>query len=154
MEDKLNFEINGLAFNDTSQYYLQNMAKWAKFLAIIGFVSCGLMVTLGIGVSAFLSTMSNMTNNPSLAAFNPSVLGFVYVAIGAIYFFPSLYLYQFAISGKRAIEEQDAELLATAMGKHHSVYKFMGIFTAIIFGFYALVLVLAILIGGGAALFG
>lgn len=157
MEDKLDFEISGLSLNETAQYFLKDTAKWAKFLAIVGFVGCGIMVLLAIGMGFFMNSLKGeMQQNNPLFNFGGTELfiSFFYIAFAALYFFPCLYLFQFAKTAKKGIEEQDSQLIAEALDKHHSVYKFMGILTAIMLGMYAFIIIIAVLIGGGAALFG
>lgn len=154
MEDKLNFEISGLSLGEEAQYYLLNTAKWAKFLAIVGFVFCAIMVLAGIGMSAFMSSIGDTMaqTNPAFSAMGGGLFfGVFYIAFAALYFFPCLYLYQFAISAKRGIEEQDSPLISAAMDKQHSMYKFMGILMAIMLGMYALIIAVALIVGGFAA---
>jgi cell division protein FtsX len=68
--------------------------------------------------------------------------------IGALYFFPSLYLYQFASKVKQAILLTDKIQMAASLEKLKSFFKFWGIFMIVILGFYALMLV-GVMIGVG-----
>src|SRR3954471_14343410 len=62
-------------------------APWAHFLAIVGFCSVGLLIVVGVLAGA----VGSATGRPDLV-----VLMVVYPLSALIYFFPSLYLLQYA----------------------------------------------------------
>lgn len=139
MNDTTPENIN-LYLNDAAKYYLGDTAKWAKFLAIMGFVGCGILVLIGLFFSLFMSTMGKFSSSEMPF----SGFGLIYVALAALYFFPSLYLFQFAKNAKLALQTEDSDLLATAIDKHHSAFKFIGILTATVLGLYALIFIFVI----------
>lgn len=118
--------------------YLQETAKWGKFLAIVGFVMLGLVV-LGI---LFALTLSPSSLFSELIGFGGMGAGmgifmfFYLLFVIAIIFFPSYYLYKFSTQIKSAINSNDDVVLTEAFGNLKSLYKFWGIFIAIILGFY------------------
>lgn len=145
MEDKLHFE-EGLSLNDTSQYHLGQTAKWGKFLAIAGFIMCGLLVVFGLGFGFFMSSMISQIDEvtPGLGSMY-SGMGLIYVGLAALYFFPTLNLYRFSKRAKLALETQNSEEIASSFDQLHSLFKFMGIMTIIVLGFYAIAIVFGLI---------
>jgi hypothetical protein len=46
----------GFGIDQSSRAHLAEAAKWAKFLAIVGFVMCGLIIVLSFFIGALFST--------------------------------------------------------------------------------------------------
>lgn len=124
--------------------HLREAAKWAKFIAIVGFVMVGLMV-LGALVVAF--TFSNFENEFLPASIGGVGIALVYLIIAAIYFFPILYLFRFAQAAKHSVKNNDSSDLVEAMRNLKSHYTFIGVLLIIFIGIYALFF-LAMIIGG------
>lgn len=135
------------------QEFLKETAKWGKFLGIVGFVMVGIFVLLGIFMAFFMgSMMADMGEAGAFGGAMGGALGFVYVILGLMYLFPSLYLYRFSKKMKIALDQHDQQYLYDSFQNLKSLYKFMGIFMAVILGIYALGLVFGIL-GGIASVF-
>lgn len=133
---------------DTSRGFLLETAKWGKFLAIVGFVMTGLMVIGGLFFSTIFASIPGMTDNPAMPL-GAGFMGAMYVIGGAFYFFPSWYLFRFATRTKDALLNYSTDTLTEGLENLKSVYKFWGIFTAIIVGIYGIILVFGLI----AALF-
>lgn len=120
--------------------YLMESCKWGKFLSIIGFVSVGFMVILGFGVMAMFSAfMPEMPQNAALP-FGGGFLGTIYLLMALLYFFPTLYLYRFSTKTKAALQNMSQDAMTEAFLNLKSMFKFMGVFMAVILGFYALMI--------------
>ncbi|MCR8559797.1 DUF5362 domain-containing protein [Mucilaginibacter sp. BJC16-A38] len=74
-----------------------------------------------------------------------------YLLIGLVYFFFSLYLYQFGSQVKKGIMFFDNNHVTGAFGKLKSFFKLWGILTIIILCLYALIIIGAIIFGAAAA---
>ena len=73
------------------------------------------------------------------------VLGVVYLILGIIYIPPVIYLYKFSVEAKKATDSKDSALIASALKNLKKHYRFVGVFTIVIFGIYILaILVFAI----------
>jgi hypothetical protein len=125
--------------------FLQESAKWSKFMAIIGFIGIGLMVLVSLFMAIGFSAMSASTM-PELP-FPMSVFSILYVLFAAIYFFPVYYLYQYATKTSAALHSKNKQLLADGLENLKSHHKFLGIFTLIIVSLYGFLFVFAILGG-------
>ena len=125
--------------------FLQESAKWSKFIAIIGFIGIGLMVLVSLFMAIGFSAMSASTM-PELP-FPMSVFSILYVLFAAIYFFPVYYLYQYATKTSAALHSKNKQLLTDGLENLKSHHKFLGIFTLIIISLYGFIFVFAILGG-------
>ncbi|KYP15029.1 DUF5362 family protein [Flavihumibacter sp. CACIAM 22H1] len=131
-----------LQVDGISSSYLAETAKWAKFLSIIGFIVCGILVLAGIFMGSILSDLSSMGGNPGVFAGGGSIfISILYVAMSALYFFPCLYLYRFAVAMKTALQANDALQLQTSFKNLKSSFRFVGILTIILLSLYVLIFV-------------
>ena len=148
MEDNLHVE-NGenLVIDWRSKEFLKETAKWAKFLAILGFVGIGLTV---LGSLVMLFAPSSLMSNGDFPFGGKIFMMLLYLAFAVLYYFPISYLYQFSENTKKAIENNDNNAIRDAFEFLKSHYKFMGILTIILLSFYAIIIFIG-LIGAGAA---
>ncbi|MXV52492.1 hypothetical protein GS399_16070 [Pedobacter sp. HMF7647] len=152
LQDDDNQEFPDMKFNDTIQYYVYEAAKWAKILSIVGFCIIGLIVVFALFIGSVLTFLGKFGGGMMPANVSAGSLTVAYLFMAAIYFFPTLYLYQFASNARDGVGYNSEAQLTEAFSKLKSFFKFWGVFTLIIIGFYA-ILFLFIMIGGvGAAL--
>lgn len=135
---------NQLIISGEAATHLRESGSWGTFLAIVGFVFIGLFVLIGLFASTIFAQLGTSAGISSVA------FTVVYLCLGALYFFPTLYLYRFSIRIKEALQKRDSILLTDALESLKSFWKFMGILTAVILGLYVLVFLGGIL---GGALF-
>ncbi len=130
--------------------FLHETARWAKFIAIVGFVFFGIAVLLIlIGGGTFLSLMtSNLGGGVGGGVGLIVVFYFIIFAIG---FMVLLALYRFATNLQMALQADDQMYLTTAFENLKRYFKITGIMTAIVVGIYALFLVFGLLFGIGSA---
>ena len=142
-----------LQIDHQSNAYLSEAAKWARFLAIIGFIFCGLFVLFGLFAGTFTSVMLNRLSsvdpNYSGGAVNAmtGVYMVVFILCALLYFFPCLYLFRFATRMRTALANNDQSVLVNSFGSLKSFYKFLGILAIIglcIFGLEIIFVIIAI----------
>jgi hypothetical protein len=126
-----------LVLSHSSQNYLNETLKWAKFLAIIMFILGGIMVLVGM---ATLITAGSISPAPFMG-YSSIFLGFMIIAMALLYFFPAYYLYQFSDKMKLALQNQHAEQLDESFRNLKSHYKFIGTLLMIVLSFYAVILI-------------
>jgi len=120
---------------------LRTIGKWAKFLAIMGFILIGFMLLAGIFIGGILSRVPN-----AMATGMPTgVFTLIYFGLGALYFFPVLYLYRFANYIEKALAFNSPQQLTQAFSNLKSHYKFIGIVVIAMIAFYVLMFFGAIL---------
>lgn len=128
-------------FNNTEiTNYLMETSKWGKFLAIVGYISIGILVLLAIFMMIGLSTMGNLTGTE----FPMGVFGFTYIILGAMYFFPVNYLYKFSVQIKKGLNSKDITTITAGFQNLKSLFKFMAIVTIVILSIYGLMLLVAV----------
>jgi hypothetical protein len=135
--ETLDSNINSDGISEKMKTYLLETAKWAKFLAITGFIISGLTILIGFSMlfgSAMLTGPSKFGGGMRM-----SLTGGVYVLMTLLYFFPTLYLFQFAIKTKSSISSGQMQNLEVGFEKLKSLFKFFGIFIIVILSMYALV---------------
>ncbi|MBX2871152.1 MAG: DUF5362 domain-containing protein [Saprospiraceae bacterium] len=140
--------FGGSTLNSEIKSYLAETAKWGYFLSIVGFIGIGFMVLAGLFMGSFMSTLG--LGAAGMGLINPAIFTVIYLLMAALYFFPVLYLFKFSTKMKVALRSDNEAELTTSFQNLKSLYKFMGILTAIILGLYALIFVFGMI--GGAML--
>lgn len=127
--------------SDSIKSYLAESARWAKFIAIVSFVLLGLgVISVLLGGGALLAA--------GIPGGGGGLIMLVYIIVIGITFIPIYYLYQFAIKTQMALLNDSQVALQDAFECHKSMFKFYGIFLAIMLGFYALVFIGGLLFAG------
>jgi len=132
---------------------LVEAAKWAKFIAIIGFIGTGFMVIVGLFFGTIMGMVNRLegTETAALPSFVGAVVAVVYILLALLYFFPLKYLYDFSSKVKRAIEITDQDLFSEAILKLKSHYKYIGILMIVMICLYILGIIISIIAGVAAA---
>ena len=154
MDQQSNTSLFELQVTNDSKSHLASAASWARFLAICGMVGIILMV-VGGSYAALVVTKTDpeIRDIYRESGISPEGLGagiiFVYVIAGLLYFFPCLFLLQFANKMKTALTEGDDLMLSESFRSLKKTFRYMGVLTII---FLALFLfgMLAGALGGGS----
>ena len=126
--------------------YLTEAAKWAKFLSIIWFIICVMLVLTGVFSGSFFAAISQMDSElDSMGSLGAGFFSIWFIIMALLYFFPSLYLYNFASKMQTALRNNDQISLNTSFKNLKSCLKFWGVFLIIILCFYALAMIFAML---------
>jgi len=129
--------------SDKSAKFLNVARRWAMFIAIIGFVFSGLMVIFALFIillSGFLSRYSGFPGHMPSGLF-----GLLYIAIGALYFIQSLFLYKFSNSTKSALINYSSSDMEEAFKNLNNYFTFYGIMFIIGFAIFVLVIIAAVI---------
>lgn len=145
---------NDLAVNSISRGFLTETAKWAKFLAILGFIGCGFMAIAAFFLPVLMSLMPGNEMMPMggalMARGMSAMLTVIYLCFAILLLMPCLYLYRFSTKMKSALIQSDTEVLDSSFSNLKSFFKFYGIMMIIVLSFYVLIFILAIV---GATIF-
>ena len=144
--------IFGLSIDEINRAHLTEASKWGRFLAIIGFVICGLIVLGGLVAAFTLSSMENQLSDlppqyRSSSSFTSALgvgaaIGYILVAI--IYFFPCLFLLRFSNSMKTALAGNDQVQLTESFKNLKVMFRYVGIITIIVLSIYILLLIFGV----------
>jgi|SRR6185437_11853113 hypothetical protein len=133
-----------LQLDQQATTYLSESARWARFLSVLGFVMCALLILVGLFMGSIVSTALSSSMGAG-SYFGGTFFTMLYVIIALVYFFPCLYLFQFGSKMRTALRNNDQELLSLSLKNLKSCFKFFGILAIIVLGLYALALVAAII---------
>ncbi len=136
---------------------LRRTAKWARFLAIVGFVMIGFMVLIGLFAGSFMgmvlakqSSLTGMPVNGALGAFG-ALYTVLFLLIALFYFFPTLYLYRFASRTLKTVDGPfDGAVFSSGLDSLRKLFAFMGVLTLIVLCVYGLVFLIGAI--GAAAM--
>lgn len=128
-------DVNSQVINSIEEF-----SKWAKFLAIVGFVFTGLMV---------LSALFMFGAGASYRYFGGSMFGgsLMNIIMAVLYFFPCLYLYNSAVNLLKAVRGSDQFSFEEGFKNLNSCFKFVGVLTIVALSLYALAILLLIMGG-------
>jgi hypothetical protein len=148
-------QLFSLTIDPIIKSHLSETARWGKFLSIMGFILCGLVIILGIFFGTFFNTIISRTETPYNSPLNSgsfgAIMAVVYIIIAVIYFFPCLFLYRFSIKMKAALNGNEQTDLSLAFQNLKSLFRYVGVITVIILAIYLIIFLFAIL---GAAFVG
>lgn len=124
----------------TGLKWLNDAARWARFIAIIGFISIGFMVLAGIIIGPVLSYLNQDMMMPAgNTPLSSSWFALFYIIFSAIYFFPIYFLYQFSNKTIVAYKAKDEEMLNASFVYLKRHFKFIGILIIIVIALYILI---------------
>ena len=133
----------GLNIDAASKMHLVEAAKWGKFLAIVGFVMCGLIVVGGLVMATIVGSMSRTYGNDMPAGFGATfgpTFMVVYIIIAALYFFPCLFLLRFSNKMKVALASDNQSELTSSFQNLKVLFRYVGILIIVALSFYIIAL--------------
>lgn len=137
----------GLLIDDTAKTYLQETARWGKFLSIFGIIISALMLMGGL---AFIFTGVGAVY--SAAGVSPTLIGIIYISFTAVYLYPFIALLRFSTKVKEAIVLNDNTTLSTSFRFLKNHFKSIGIIIIVMIAIYVLLFLFLLVMGGVAAL--
>jgi len=133
-----------LHLDQQSVLYLGESARWARFLAILGFIYIGLLLLISLFAGALVSNMMSGMGTSDVRDIGYFSTGFVTIIILAaalILFFPVLYLYNYATKLRRALRNNEQAVLTESLKNLKSFFKFYGILAIIVISLYILMFI-------------
>jgi len=130
-EEAKTFDIS---LSEKSNDYLKKAAPWMKFVSIVGFIMCGIMVI------AALVMMLNSGNTFTGSTAGVGV-GLVYLVGAVIFFFINRFLFLYANGVNKVYKLNDYDALETAFKMQKNFWKIVGIFFIIYISLIAIAMV-------------
>ncbi len=150
MEQNITTDNFGLHVDNGNIPYLAEAAKWGKFLSILGFIFCALIVLVALLAGTFMSTLLSQFESQGMAglgSISGTVIIIYYLLIAVLYFFPCLFLFNFSSKMQTAIRNNDQIYLNNSFKNLKSLFKFWGILTVIFLCIFAVGIIFAIVVG-------
>lgn len=140
-----------LSIDPAAKAHLAETARWARFLAITGFVFLLLMVALGVYSSLTISRYEDMFNGSSgqrgLLQGVGAGMAVAYLILAVVGFFPLLFLLRFANGMHTALSGNNQVALDTAFQQLKVYFRYLGILLIISLVMMALSVLIGILGG-------
>jgi hypothetical protein len=127
--------------------HLRATKPWARLVSMVGFVGSGLILLVGL-ILPFVGAFSHNVGG----AVGGIAMGIVYVLLGCLYFFPSLFLFRYASAIHRLLVTGDSESMELALSHQRSFWRFIGIATLVVLCLYAVALVVIVIVAVGSAM--
>jgi hypothetical protein len=143
--EEYNQEQNVLRVDSSSRSYMLETARWAKFLAIMGFVAMGIIM---LGAIALMFTKMPMTEDSTTAftaGYKTGMLLF-YIILILIFFYPMYALLKFANLVKTSVATQNQQEFDEAFRFLKNTFKFWGIYTIVLLFIYGVTIIFALTI--------
>ncbi len=140
----------GLSIDTTGREHLKEAARWARFLAIVGFVFIALVALFLIAGGSYFANMFGRVNqyndlNSGFTTGMTIAIIIYYLCVALLVFFAYLFLYRFAVNMKMALQGNNQELLNRSFQNLKILYRYWGILTIIALIFVGLSFIIAIL---------
>ena len=134
--------VGEILLTQDGKKYLGQIAKWTKFLSVLGFVLLGISLLLILTFGVVITSTNRYEMMMGSGYYNPGVFHWsyavVYIIIIAIYFIPLYYLYQFSNKTKQALLASDTDVLTDALHFLKKHYVFIGVFVIVCLVLYLL----------------
>ena len=136
---------NPLVITNEAYKSLLSSSKWAKFLAIIGFIGIGLTVVFGLLTSISMSTMIEKvpSDNP-LFYINGGFIAVIYLVTGFAFLFPLIALYKYASKINRGLQVRDQLTIDSAFDNLRKFFKYYGILIIVFLSIYLILFLVLI----------
>lgn len=131
-------EVNShpqLIITEEIRSYIYDVAKWANFLAVVGFVIAAFMLLAALTIGTAMNT------NPQVAAMmgtlgnvGSTAITVVFIAYGLAIFYPSLLLSKYARKTKIGVLYGEQESLNESFSALKSLFKYWGVIVIILIG--------------------
>src|SRR5688500_18895143 len=114
MEQMSNTSLFSLSIDPVTKAHLSETTRWAKFLAIVGFIFLGLILIAGLVMVATMSTLTagieqDTQGFGTMAQYGVGLMAFFYIIMVLIMFFPLLFMLRFANKMRAALDRNDQQ---------------------------------------------
>ena len=134
---------NFIMINSEVKNYLLQTSKWAKFLAIMGYVVVVLLILIALVFIFGFSLISQFKYPLSSMGY----VGYLYIIMAVVYYFPVTYLYKFSVEMNKGLKSNDEQSIILGFKKLKSLFRFMGIFTIVVLSMYVVGIVGFMIVG-------
>ena len=125
--------------------YLSESSKWARFIAICGFIFCVMIAMIGIFAGTIFASMGAALGE--MGAIGGGFFTVFYLILAVLMFFPNLYLFRFSSRIRQMTNMNEPTQLQEGLRNLKGYFKFVGIMLIILLCFYALAIVGGVVAG-------
>jgi hypothetical protein len=126
-----------LQIDSQANHFLSETARWAKFLSIVGFVMCGILVMAGLFAGSIMGVLmrTQMGSNEGIGG---AFITVIFLLLAVLYFIPCLYLFRFSTKMQIALRTNDQLQLNASFKNLKACMRYVGIYTIIVLAIYIL----------------
>lgn len=137
---------------ETMARWLGEASPWMRFLGVMGYIGAGFIILAGIIIMVSGTAVAAMGGvGGAFGAGMGFGLGLLYLAIGALYFFPSRFMWNAGSRIKSWKQSQSSLDLEKALENNKSLWKFAGIVTIVSLAVMPVVMIIAVAVGVSSA---
>ena len=118
---------------------LERTRPWVVFVGVLGMIGCGFIAIAAVVIIG----AGNAMGLEGLDGVGGAVLGAVYLLLGFLYFFPSLYLLRYGRALKRIRGRGNVAAAEDALRYQLLFWRFVGIMAAVVLCVYAVIFAIA-----------
>ncbi len=151
METPMEQQEELLSLDLMAREQLGEAARWARFLAIMGFIACGIMVVAGVMIAIVYSFVNRIqtrytyTGRAINTVNRSGMIGVTYIIMAVLMFFSCLYLFRFANKMRSGLHEQSRDEIHESFLNLKKLFKYNGILTIVLVAFYTVILFAAMI---------
>ena len=134
-----------LVVSEDMRSYIYDMAKWANFLAIVGFVISGFLILTSFTIGSAMRTDPKLAAAMAASRLSPIGITVFCLVYAFAVFYPSLLMFKYASKAKLGVLYGEQASLDEAFGKMKSLFKFWGIITIALLSLYIVFIVIGII---------
>ncbi|GMO32010.1 MAG: hypothetical protein Ta2F_07830 [Termitinemataceae bacterium] len=159
----VNQTVQGSLLTEQALLYLKDASPWMRFIAIMGFIGCGLMIVLGLaavisgsevesgvkeisGIAGEISDGSNSNLFLSFIEVFSGLAGLIYLASAVLYFFPALFTWKTGIKIRNFTQSNSPAELENAFRNNKSFWKFNGILLIVCIALIPVTLIVLVIV--------
>jgi hypothetical protein len=142
MQEQRDLLSNDLQINSVTENHLMDIAKWGKFLSIVGFIFCAVMVIVAFVVGNYVGKLNGYSSAYSSGV--SAGITIFYLIIAIVMFFPCLFLYKFSVKMQQSLTSFSQEDFETSFQNLKAMFKFQGILAIILLAIW-IIAILAML---------
>lgn len=155
--DSQSSSVFTFGIDETAQSHFVSIAKWNRFMAIVGIVGSVLSILLIIfGGSYLFANFSTLGGGAQMQPYAQGTFAgamIFYILLVGVFLVPCFFRLKFANKMLKALATSDQEMLNESLRQFKIYSKYWGILTIIFIGFYALifiVMLISIVLTGGS----
>ena len=147
-EEVANEKHPQLIVTEDMRSYIYDMAKWANFLGIVGFVISAFLLLAALTVGPTINANPEMGKMlGQLGAMDGVTISIVFLIYGLLIGYPSLLMVRYAAKAKLGVLYGEQQKLDEGIAKLRSIFKYFGVLAIIFVGLYLITLFSAVLGG-------
>ncbi|HMK04111.1 MAG TPA: DUF5362 family protein [Ferruginibacter sp.] len=131
MESNESLLNNDLQVDATAHGHLSETAKWAKFMAIAGFIFSLAILVFALYYATMLANMRSSFGDSGSARMGATFISIFYTIVALVWALISMYHFRFATKLQLALQVNDQVELNNALRNLRMYYRISGIVTII-----------------------